>query len=116
MSASSDRNCPCDAACASYKPVVAGGFTQDVYDLMTQGEAATKVDARLLDTYFTDEDQDSLLQATGPHGLAEALIPSSGPDADEAHDPEKEEHIATEALLRAFCQWLHGGGRRRQPR
>ena len=82
------------------KTVVAGGLTQPFYDLMTETEAATKVVARLLDTYFSDVDADSLLQAAGLQDLAAGLTSRLGPDID---GPEKEEQRAAEALLRALA-------------
>jgi hypothetical protein len=85
------------------KPPVAGGLAQDVYDLMTETEAAANVVATLLDTYFTGVDQDSLLQATELHDLTEALTPQPESDADEADDPRKEDRQAAEALLQALA-------------
>jgi hypothetical protein len=83
------------------KPFVGGGLTQPVYDLMADTEAATKVVATLLDTYFNDIDPGSLLHGARLHDLAEALTPGGlGSDID---DPEKEEQRAAEALLRALA-------------
>lgn len=90
-------------------PVVKGGLTQPVYDLLARSaDAAATVVASLLGTFFEDVDTESLLEATGLsdlashiHGLneqqaAQALISALAGDstviAAEANNVESTEY------------------------